>query len=136
MRADRHQRPPSADVMMQPVLQVEEGIVRPLVQTYIPEHRTEHIRPDGARRQLDVHLEARRRAAQRVLGRLRHTGEDGERTLQPFEAQNVITVRWDLNLIDDFLSPAGLPARLGPLMKKQKVTSGRAREGASDAGET
>ena len=78
VRADRDERAPPAHIVVHAVLEVEEGVVRALVEGAIAQHRAHNERPDLRRRRLDGHREqpAFRRRQMRVLGPRRVLEED------------------------------------------------------------
>ena len=118
VRADGDKRAPSADVMVEAVLQVEERVVCAIVEGAVAQHRGHDVWADLRRLRLNSHDErgARLRREQRELRRALLLKEDIECTCQTLEAENVIPVGWDLDLVDNLLSRfSGTGACLGRL---------------------
>ena len=117
MGADGDEGAPTADVVVQPILQVEERVVRPVVELAVAQHGTDDVRPDLRRRRLYRHRvrPLSRWLEQRVLGPSTVAHEDVKGTCHALEAQDVVPVGWHLDLVDDLLAGHLTTAGLGDL---------------------
>ena len=101
VRADGHQRPLSAEVAMELILQIDEGGIPLGGEGDVPQNRTDDKGPDrGGRFLLDrhgFHLVGRRLGVDRCL----HVAQENfERTAQSLDAQQIVPVGGNVNLVN------------------------------------
>lgn len=106
VRANCHERALPAQVLVELVLEVDEAVVRGLVKGDPPEDGRDDERPDQRRLRLDG--EALGARGDDVRGRGRAAEEDGEGARDALEAEHVVPVRGDVDLVDDLLVGADL----------------------------
>lgn len=106
VRADRNERALPAQVLVELVLEVDEAVVRRLVEGDPPEDGRDDKRPDERRLRLDGESLGARDDGVRRRGRAAE--EDGEGARDALEAEHVVPVGGDVDLVDDLLVGADL----------------------------
>mmetsp|Transcript_31483 Transcript_31483/g.82249 ORF Transcript_31483/g.82249 Transcript_31483/m.82249 type:complete len:210 (+) Transcript_31483:933-1562(+) len=99
--ADRHQRPSPAHVVVHAVLQVEERVVRAVVERAVAQDSADDERANLSRLGLDRHFQQTtgRRRQQRVLGLFGVLEEDVQRARHPLETEDVVAIGWYFDFV-------------------------------------
>mmetsp|Transcript_29442 Transcript_29442/g.85832 ORF Transcript_29442/g.85832 Transcript_29442/m.85832 type:complete len:349 (+) Transcript_29442:774-1820(+) len=98
--ADGDQLPPAANVLVKFVLEVDEGLVHLLVKGEVTQDSADHKGPDLLGRGPHAHNLSLRRLHDLVDGRALQAFEDEQGSSDAFNAQEIIAVRRDVDLVD------------------------------------
>lgn len=107
----------TAQVLVELVLEVDEAVIRGLVQRHAAQDGGDDERPHERRLRLDRHALAAGHDG--VGGRGAAAEEDVQSTRDALEAQHVVPVRRDVDLVDDVLTRARGTGRRAALLPEQ-----------------
>ena len=97
VRADGHERAAAREVLVQLVLQINEARVALRGEAHVAQHRAGKVRPDLRGLWRDGQSEQLLGLRQAVLGRFVLPEEDAQRAQDALEAQQVVSVRRDID---------------------------------------